>query len=132
MIGLAIVALLASLSLTGYDLYKKKVLRLEGVDLVHAIAVSQIQYRDRFNKYGNYNQLLGEFPSVSAENFSVTVTPVPGFQYQQYDADIRLDAEFVTIEETCVRYTLNVSGGLMTVRAFNTGGTETTSTCIYR
>jgi len=85
MIGLAIAALLATLSLGSYDMYKRKVLRLEGADLVHAITVSQIQYRDRFNRYGDYSQLLSKFPNVSAENFSVVVTPVAGFQYQQYD-----------------------------------------------
>lgn len=132
MIGLAIAALLATLSLGSYDMYKRKVLRLEGADLVHAITVSQIQYRDRFNRYGDYSQLLSKFPNVSAENFSVVVTPVAGFQYQQYDAEIRLDPEFVTIEETCVRYTIGVRGGLTTVRTFNNGGTETTVTCIYR
>lgn len=132
MISLAIVGVLGSLSLAGFEYYKKKALRIEGADLTHAITVAQIQYRDRFSRYGNYSQLEAHFPNVVSENYAVTVTPVPGFEYQQYDADIRLNPNQTGVEENCVRYEVSARGGLITVRTFDQDGSDTSRSCLYR
>lgn len=132
MITLAIVGVLGSLSLVGFDYYKAKALRLEGANLTHAITVAQIQYRDRFSRYGNYSQLKAHFPNVASENYVVTVTPVLGFEYQQYDADIRLGSSQGSVEENCARYQVSARGGLISVKTFDQSGRDTSRSCLYR
>ena len=126
MISLAIVGVLGSLSLAGFEYYKKKALRIEGADLTHAITIAQIQYRDRFSRYGNYSQLEAHFPNVVSENYMVTVTPVLGFEYQQYDPNQ------TGVEKNCVRYEVSARGGLITVRTFDQNGSDTSRSCLYR
>ena len=132
MIARALVGVLGSLSLVGYDYYKNKALRLEGADLTHAITMAQIQYRDRFSRYGNYSQLQSHFPNVASENYVVTVTPVTGFEYQQYDADIRLTSNQGLEGQNCFRYKISARGGLLSVKTFDQSGRDTSRSCLYR
>ncbi|HEX4843265.1 MAG TPA: prepilin-type N-terminal cleavage/methylation domain-containing protein [Limnobacter sp.] len=129
-IAMAIVGVLAGLSLTGFEHYQRRELRLEGNELVQRIATTQLRYRDRYGRFASDAELSRFNEELTSERFTIRVRPVAGFEFQQYDASLGLKDTYVPRDPACVLYEMAVRGGVVRSSAKDSTGADATRKCL--
>ncbi|MCQ8897321.1 prepilin-type N-terminal cleavage/methylation domain-containing protein [Limnobacter humi] len=128
MIALAIVGVVATIALSGVDVFNRHRMRVEASSLLRQVAMNQISYRDRYGVYGTLSSLQSAGLASNSDYFDLQLDVPAVTAFRQYS--LTLTARNPGYDETCQVYRMVVDGGITSTTSQDSSNADSTRRCL--